>query len=336
MSHLSKKQRLAGALQTTGLLRLLEALPTRPGLLVVNHHRVGDSAASRFDRQVFSQTQDGFDEQIKLLKRRMPILNCDEMEDMLLANKPMKRMYAAITFDDGYLDNYRNAFPVLQANSCSALFFLVTSFVGSAHVPWWDEIAYLVRNSRRDRLELSTPAPLNLSPGEDREPAIRSVLLHFKREDNHSPAQFLEQLREQTGVTVPAPGRRFLSWDEAREMQQGGQFFGSHTVNHPVLSQLTGEEQARELRNSREEMEAQLGRPVRTLAYPVGTEQAFNVETERIARAAGYTVCFAYQGGVNLRGRFHRSRVRRQFVSPDRVEARCQLATLPVFGSSPV
>lgn len=44
----------------------------------------------------------------------------------------------AITFDDGYLDNFENAAPVLERYSLPATFFIVTRWMGSSVVPWWD------------------------------------------------------------------------------------------------------------------------------------------------------------------------------------------------------
>jgi peptidoglycan/xylan/chitin deacetylase (PgdA/CDA1 family) len=44
----------------------------------------------------------------------------------------------AITFDDGYLDNFENAAPVLEQLSLPATFFVVTQWIQSDVVPWWD------------------------------------------------------------------------------------------------------------------------------------------------------------------------------------------------------
>jgi peptidoglycan/xylan/chitin deacetylase (PgdA/CDA1 family) len=46
--------------------------------------------------------------------------------------------HLAITFDDGYLDNFENARPVLEKLSLPATFFVVTDWMGTDVVPWWD------------------------------------------------------------------------------------------------------------------------------------------------------------------------------------------------------
>jgi hypothetical protein len=49
--------------------------------------------------------------------------------------------HLAITFDDGYTDNFENAMPVLEALSLPATFFVVSGWVSTATVPWWDRQA---------------------------------------------------------------------------------------------------------------------------------------------------------------------------------------------------
>lgn len=44
-----------------------------------------------------------------------------------------------ITFDDGYADNYTQAFPILQQYGFKATIFLVSDYVGQEHVYWWDQ-----------------------------------------------------------------------------------------------------------------------------------------------------------------------------------------------------
>lgn len=69
-------------------------------------------------------------------------------------------------------------------------------------------------------------------------------------------------------------GTDCLTWDEVRQLHAKGIEFGSHTVNHPRLVDLAWPEVDQELRQSKRELEAQLGQPARTFAYPYAFPQA--------------------------------------------------------------
>jgi peptidoglycan/xylan/chitin deacetylase (PgdA/CDA1 family) len=321
---MSKRQLLSDMLSKTGMLRVLESFPSRPGIVIFNHHRVGDAGHTPFDRGVFSSTVDQFDAQIRYLKKRMPIVSGEELESLVSGKTKLDRMHAAITFDDGYLDNYANAFPVLKSHDATATFFLITTYVGTATVPWWDEIACLMRFTKERSLKLRIPVPATIKLDEDRETSIRTVLRRYKLPENHDYDGFLSELREQTKSILPKAERRFLSWDEAREMKAAGMEIGSHTCSHRLMSQLTPEEQAIELRESKAELERQLGTRVGSFAYPVGTRDAFTPVTEGLARAAGYSIAFSFHGGINRPGAIRPMHLYRTTPAPDHTAFRTQ------------
>jgi len=286
-------------LNGTGIIRLIEAFPTRAGLLVLTYHRLGNKPDCDFDRGVISASADQFDQQIAFLKRRFPIVDFEEALRLLRNPTGMKHYYVLLSFDDGYLDNYEAALPVLRAHGCSAIFFVVPQLVGTATLPWWDEIAFLVRSCRRSTLEISRPVPYELELGPDREPAIEVLLRLFKSTANREPDIFLEQLREQANIPIPIQPRRFMNWVEICELAESGMEIGSHTASHLVLGRLPPGRQLQELVSSKMEIEAHTRMRVRAVAYPVGSRTAFSETTEQLVIHAGYEAAFSSYGGMN-------------------------------------
>ena len=84
-----------------------------------------------------------------------------------------------------------------------------------------------------------------------------------------------------------------MSWDELREHADRGVRIGSHTVSHSHLTRLSDAELCRELEDSKEEAEAELGRPCRELAYPYGEHDE---RVRAAARRAGYERAFGLRG----------------------------------------
>ncbi|MBS1878049.1 MAG: polysaccharide deacetylase family protein [Actinobacteria bacterium] len=81
-------------------------------------------------------------------------------------------------------------------------------------------------------------------------------------------------------------GRPMLSPEQLREMAADGFEVGAHTRTHPHLSGLPAETSAEEIAGSRSDLEAVLGAPVRTFAYPYGD---LAEETVAAVGAAGFT-----------------------------------------------
>jgi peptidoglycan/xylan/chitin deacetylase (PgdA/CDA1 family) len=323
---MSRRELLAKSMQVFGLTRLLECYRVKPGILIINHHRIGDAKQSRFDHGLFSATTDQLDQQMRYIKRHFPVAHGDELVELATARKPMKHLFVAVTFDDGYLDNYTKAFDVMRSNGCGGTFFLVPTWIGSNLIPWWDEVAHLVRNSPRSSFTLSYPVPVKVLLEGDRERAIHFVLQHYKRTDNIDNDEFMRQLRRASECDLPEVGRRFLDWQEAAEMQAGGMTIGSHTHTHRILAQLPEQQQALELAQSRAALEEKLGQTMTTLAYPVGLPTAFTGTTQDLATAAGYKLCFSFYGGVNTPQNLCATNLRRTNVPPDALMFRNQIA----------
>lgn len=123
------KSLLGQCLFRTGVYRLFY----RDKALVVLFHRVDD----RLDGDPISCTERQFTEYCRFFKRYFNVVSFSELLDRLESGQDIGRMLA-ITFDDGYRDNYETAAPILRDFGLPACFFIATDFIGTEHVPWWD------------------------------------------------------------------------------------------------------------------------------------------------------------------------------------------------------
>ncbi len=116
-----------------------------------------------------------------------------------------------------------------------------------------------------------------------------------------------------------------MDWPALRAAAAGGVEIGSHTVTHPHLPQLSDAELDSELRDSKAELEDELGRPCRHLAYPYGEH---NVRVRSAARRTGYDAAFAVDPG---RGRSDRFAVPRLAVYRHDTAAGFRFRTSPLL-----
>jgi Polysaccharide deacetylase len=161
-SYRGKHEWVRHTFHWSGASFLASKLPARDSLPVLNYHRIGNPDEDLFDPGVFSATAEEFDAQIAYLKKNVSLVIIEEALAYIDGTEKEKarRCRVLITFDDGYLDNYEIAQPILRSHGVQGVFFLVTSMVGTHHVPWRDHISYLVKTGKRRRFTLCYPGQL--------------------------------------------------------------------------------------------------------------------------------------------------------------------------------
>ncbi len=302
-----KKEILADILFNSYLVDFFKNLPGRNRLIVFNFHRIkppGTSFATPFDDSVYTVDIGEFELQIKWLKRHTRILCENELLSCLkegrLTPPDTSSPSVVITFDDGYRDNYNLAYPLLKSWEVPAILFIATEMINSRRLPWWDIIAYLIKECPKpdlfwDKRRFSLPA--------ERGEAISFFQSEMKNKPYEHTKYLLAELAEACEVPFP-PGevqdREILSWEEIREMADGGIAIGSHTHTHRVLSTLEPVSQMEEMILSKIIIEEKLGRPVSTIAYPAGELRYISEETPHLAASAGYRIGFTTNSGVNV------------------------------------
>jgi peptidoglycan/xylan/chitin deacetylase (PgdA/CDA1 family) len=310
-----KRDLLARGMLWSGASFLLSQIPPRDSLMVLTYHRIGNRYDDPFDPGVISATSDQFYEQISYLKRKLSLVSLEEalaFVDGTIKEKT-RRCRVLITFDDGYLDNYELAFPILYTHDVQGVFFLTTSRVGTSYVPWWDHIAFLIKTARQRRFTLHYPTNHVVDLEKNgMDISMRNVNYLYSSSENVDKVRFIRELKEESrGEELPVAFRRYLNWDEARTMINGGMAIGSHTHTHPILSRLGLAEQRKELSESRNLLTAQLGIEVDTLAYPYGFETSFSIQSQNLLQEAGYHAAFSFYGGTNQPGMMQRYDIKR-------------------------
>jgi peptidoglycan/xylan/chitin deacetylase (PgdA/CDA1 family) len=307
-----KKAIAARVLSGTGLRFLLSRAMPWSGVLALNYHRVGNGGESPFDRGLWSADAEAFTDQVRFCKSQLDVITPDDLPRVVARGRGR---YALITFDDGYRDNYEVAFPILKAERIPATFFVATGFVDAPRVPWWDEIAWMVRTSRRE--QITVPGWLSVAVSfdtPDRERAVRALLQAYKAMPVESTERFLAAIAEATGSgrCGAEVGRSlWMDWDMLREMRAAGMTVGGHTVDHPVLARTSRERQRQEIGGCAARLAREMGEPMRYFSYPVGGPNSFDAVTHECLRDMGVEYAFSYYGGFRRFGNWNDYDIRR-------------------------
>jgi len=333
-----KKKLVAGVLHHSRALSLFKLLRRRRRLIVFNYHRIRPddrSFSTDLEQNVYDTCASTFAAQMRWLKDNTEVLSVTQLVDRLGSRRPPRRPTSLVTFDDGYLDNYAIAYPILRDLGLPATLFVPTRAIERRELGWWDVIAFCIKKSTRPFIDVEGQT-FSL-PGQRAE-AISFYQGYMKEAPHDRTADLLRRISSACEVEPPGPARadrELMTWDQIREVAGDNFTIGCHTHTHRVLSTMPTQEQEQELSRSKEILERQLDRPVRAVAYPVGERQFLVPETEEIARRLGFDVGFTYLTGVNTWGRINNFAVSRVAATED-LSSFIALAVLPeVFAWEP-
>ena len=252
---------------------------------VVYHRVVADDSAGPADFGIERGVPASlFERQMRFLRRHFEPVKSSQIQHF-----PDDAVGFAVTLDDGYEDNYRVAAPILKKLGIPATFFVVSEFVGTDRLFWWEQVAELMRGSERPEMDLHAAAP-GLCQGDssgnvfplrnpgERESAYNQVCARIRRGRHADIDSHLAQLAAYFDAALRSQGRRYdlMDWDQLRDLIGQGFEIGGHTASH---CNVVGADEAmlqRELIDSLNVLESRLDTPVESFAYPYGMFEASN------------------------------------------------------------
>ena len=289
------------------------------GLYSVNFHRIGNSKETEFDPCVYSCTTEELDAHIKFFKAHFDLISLNTLSEILLDNTKPSSKLMCLTFDDGYIDNFSNALPVLRANDVTATFFIATGLVGSGHVPWWDKVAYLIKYHQPKRLRLAAWRD-DVIFENCQERFIRNVLHAIK--SCKLPAQKqINQLEQALLHQNGYPAAEFMDWHHLKTVLEAGMELGAHSHNHDILTKLSENELFYELSHSKALLESNLGCDITAFSYPVGSKSTYDQRVIEGLKDTGYKLAFNFQPGINTSPSTNPYDLHRFPIAPDMTNA---------------
>lgn len=271
-------------------------------VLVLYYHRVYEP---KYDLHQLGVMPRAFEQQMRYLGKNYNILRFEE--DWTNSDRDS----VVITFDDGYLDNFTYALPILEELHVPATVFVSTGTLSGDRELWWDELETLLL------AEGDYPEIFRLEDDvyncEWRTDTYEFRLncykaLHYLMKDHVSPAKrdnWFDQMWRWRGETrYVNPEHTVLTDRTCKELAKSEYItIGAHTISHPSLAKLTFEEQWREIKASAEYLENLLGRKMDIFSYPFGAEGTdFDENTIAACRDAGIRKAASTNPGLWQKG----------------------------------
>lgn len=274
MKKLLKKALKPAVVSVAGCFGSHRQASSEPRLWVLMYHRILPPTDERFHQEEpgMRVTPDSFDMHLQELKQHFELVSLSDWVRAKEDGQLLPKRACAVTFDDGWQDNYEYAFPLLKKHQVPATLFAVSEKIGTDFQFWPNIIAALLLSGAGPRLEEDTI--LNLAGTSKTKPDADAVAQCIKQLKARTDAEIFQALDNiQWRSLLPEPMRpALMNWDQLREMQNSGLVeVGSHTCSHRRLTDaLSDEELSYEIGKSKQVLEQNTGHPIPLFCFPNG------------------------------------------------------------------
>lgn len=267
-------------------------------VIILLYHRIADVASDPWSLCV---TPNNFEEHLRILKKynfSFPTLGKIQQS----SNFNSEKRNVAITFDDGYADNFTYAMPILRKYNIPATFFIVSGVIGSREEFWWDHLERLIiyPQSLPDIIELKIK--YKIYHWETKETRIALYMKIWNTFNFFTPQNVflaLNQLEGQIKELFPVrAGYLPLNKDQLMSLSNSTLCeIGAHTANHRMLTHCSPEEQVSEIIQCKNGLEVMIGKKIQSFSYPFGN---YSRNTIRFIKNAGFNIaCSTRNENVN-------------------------------------
>ncbi len=283
----------------------------RGKVLILAYHRIvtpEDLSRSHIEPGMYV-LRDVFDMQVRWLLEQFEILSFAQLLARWNDNEwDEQKGYCVLTFDDGWLDNYRHAFPILKKYHVPATIFLPTNYIGSNEWFWPEKFAYLLARFSQDSLTSAQRkrvgdviAELSGLPHHEFDgqqgvslDTVWEVIGRCKLATPSEIQRGINKLSEILEVSVPHE-RLTINWSEVAEMAENGISFGSHSCSHHLLTRLNEETIRQELLESDRQLRTLPVGYLPVFCYPNGDN---NDAIQGLVRQAQYVAAVGTRPGI--------------------------------------
>jgi len=293
---------LKGGLLYSGALPLAARIAPPSAVILMYHSIVEEPKLTRHTIRV-SQSKRLFEAQMRTLAERFTPVTLDDIAAFAREGRVLPHHAVAVTFDDGFADNYYEALPTLSRIGIPATFYIMVNAIDSGTLPWYCRLNFAFQTTRRtawQHPESGQVHPLNDS--QDRQVALQYGWEIGARKTGAAQHEFLCEVETSLDVNPPQT-RVMLKWDQVKDLKKAGHTIGGHTLSHPNLAHVTDTEARAEIFGCKRRLEEVLGEPVHHFSYPhPALNPCWSSRTLDITREAGFRAAVLTYCGPIRRG----------------------------------
>jgi peptidoglycan/xylan/chitin deacetylase (PgdA/CDA1 family) len=271
--------------------------------VILTFHHVRPPRTERFQpNRLLEITPRFLTRMVKLLRRsRVDVVSLDEMHRRMVEHD-FKRRFVCLTFDDGYRDTLKYAYPILKEAGLPFAVYVATSFPDRLGELWWLALeAVIARNSRIGLVIDGKNRAFDCHSLAEKRALYEELYWWLRRQPTESELRdIVRNLGACYQVDIAAFCKELcMDWQEIAELAADPLVtIGAHTVKHAMLAKLPEKAVRAELDNSRSVIEAALGKRPQHLSYPFGDPASAAEREFAIAAELGFKTAVTTRPGV--------------------------------------
>ncbi len=269
---------------------------------ILTLHRVRPQQSSAFaPNQFLDVTPEFLDHSLTFFQKSgFEPLSIDQLPERLTRNSPQAKPFFVVTFDDGYRDVLEHASPILRQHHCPWTLYITSDYAQGQGRIWWLELEEAIAEQATIRLRMG-PHSIVMATGSvaEKTKAYHRLRKIFSATPSPQWPALLDGLRGQSSApSRQTPAKICASWNELAALGNDPSItIGSHTLTHPILSQICDEQARQEIGTSRITISQALGTMPRHFSYPSGGTRCFSQRDIDLVQQAGYQTAVTTRPG---------------------------------------
>lgn len=272
-------------LLTLGFEKLLLSFKSNKNI-IINFHGVTNIKGNRFNNRHIDASE--FEKIIIYLNKNYNVVPLKDIFEIYRSKKTTSKRTIALTFDDGYINNFTVALPILKKHNVPATFYLISEgLVNKDFYVWPDVIDLIQKNTKQD---------LVFSFGTFKFPnfyceELKLSLVDLMKKSGNKREDYLNEIKTKYPVYLTEAAKfpeliKLITKEEIAAYKNEPMIeYGSHTHLHYNLEHLNEQKCLEEVNRSKQLIEESIGKSIVSLAFPDGS---YNATTIANCKKAGY------------------------------------------------
>ena len=275
-------------------------------LTILLYHGVTDKTSTRIEN--FSKKHidiTSFEEQMKYIKNNANLMAMDDVIYYKQNKLDWPKRAVAVTFDDGFKNNYTKAASILDQYSIPTTFYISAGMINTNLIFWVDIIEDCINRTEKENLSirLEKERRFNLENNKQKIMAINEIKVFCKKQSVEIKNRIVEQLIYTSDILPDnevSENYQIMTWKEVAELAKNDLFsIGGHTLYHDIMASQKKDKMKLDIATTISLLDFNLDQKTRHYSYPEGQRMHYNKDVIETLKGNGIKCSPSAIDGIN-------------------------------------